>query len=74
MSKLYEEANFWQDETAKESKRRLNERHYELNDLINKLYESNASSKLPDKHFERLLAEYDSEQTELEKTLAGLQS
>ena len=33
----------------------------ELNDLIKKLYEGNATGKIPDRHFTRLLADYDSE-------------
>ena len=35
-------------------------------DWVKKLYEANATGKLPDKHFSRLLAEYDEEQAALE--------
>ena len=60
----------FQAETAvKENKKALStaeRRVKELDELIRKLYEGNASGKIPDKHFERLLAEYDSEQGALE--------
>lgn len=60
----------FQLETAKkESKKALStaeKRVKELDELIRKLYEGNATGKIPDKHFERLLAEYDSEQSGLE--------
>ena len=60
----------FQAETAvKENKKALStaeRRVKELDGLIRKLYEGNASGKIPDKHFERLLAEYDSEQGALE--------
>ena len=63
-------------ETQREQKRRLAEaieRNGELNTLIKKLYEGNATGKIPDKHFERLLAEYDREQTALETEIEDLQ-
>lgn len=64
-------------ETQREQKRRLSEateRNGELNSLIKKLYEGNATGKIPDKHFERLLAEYDREQTELETEIEELKA
>lgn len=63
-------------ETQREQKRRLaeaTERNEELNTLIKKLYEGNATGKIPDKHFERLLADYDREQTALETEIEDLQ-
>lgn len=63
-------------ETQREQKRRLaeaTERNGELNTLIKKLYEGNATGKIPDKRFERLLAEYDREQTALETEIEDLQ-
>ena len=63
-------------ETQREQKQRLaeaTERNGELNTLIKKLYEGNATGKIPDKHFERLLAEYDREQTALETEIEDLQ-
>ena len=64
-------------ETQREQKRRLaeaTERNEELNNLIKKLYEGNATGKIPDKHFERLLAEYDNEQTVLETEIEDLKA
>ena len=46
----------------------------ELNVLIKKLYEGNATGKIPDKHFERLLDEYDREQTVLETEIEELKA
>lgn len=62
-------------EKQKEQKRRLlgsEERNAELNILIKKLYEGNATGKIPDKHFERLLDDYDKEQTSLETEIEEL--
>lgn len=57
-----------------ESKKRVGE----LDVLIKKLYEGNATGKIPDRQFERLMPTYDEEQvrleqriTELEQKLAG---
>jgi hypothetical protein len=46
----------------------------ELNSLIKKLYESFATGKLPEKHFEKLLVDYDNEQTALERIISELQA
>ncbi len=46
----------------------------ELDVLIRGLYESNMSGKLPDRQYTRLMAQYDAEQTTLEKRIAELQS
>lgn len=65
-----------QEATAKEYKRRLNKarrRHDDLDELVKKLYESYATAKIPEKHFERLLSGYDSEQSALELELNKLQ-
>ena len=40
---------------------------------MKKLYEGNATGKIPDKHFTRLLNEYDEEQTGLETSIAEWQ-
>ena len=64
-------------ETQREQKRRLaeaTERNGEFNTLIKKLYEGNATGKIPDKHFERLLSEYDSEQTALKTEIEDLKA
>ena len=42
--------------------------------MIKKLYEGNASGKIPDKHFARMLAEYDTEQSVLEADIARMQA
>ena len=44
----------------------------ELDGLVKKLYEGNATGKIPDKHFTRLLAEYDEEQTGLEAAISPM--
>lgn len=58
--------------SAKEYRQKLERakrRCGELDELIKKLYEGNATGKIPDRHFTRLLAEYDREQTELEASM-----
>ena len=54
----------------REEKHIEQKRHKELDGLVKKLYEGNATGKIPDKHFTRLLAEYDEEQTGLETSIA----
>jgi hypothetical protein len=56
--------------TLAKSKRRVTE----LDSLIRKLYEDNASGKIPDKHFDRMFAEYDAEQTSLEAKIVEMQA
>ena len=61
---------------AKEQKKRLQKaekRIAELDVLIKKLYEGNATGRIPDKHFDRMLAEYDAEQSSLEQEVSELQ-
>lgn len=68
-------ASAGQEQTAREQKKRLRQvekRIAELDELIRKLYEGNATGKIPDKHFNRLLVEYDTEQNALEQKAAGL--
>ncbi len=70
-------ADFQQEVNAKDNKRTLAEaqkRVRELDELIKKLYEGNATGKIPDKHFERLFAEYDREQSRLEEQISELQT
>lgn len=52
---------------------RAQKRHRELDILIKKLYEGNATGKMPDNHFTRLLSEYDKEQREIESVIGRLQ-
>ena len=66
-----------QEKNLKEYKKQLEQAHKrydELDMLVKKLYESYATGKLPDRQFERLLAEYDKEQADLENVAQDLQS
>jgi hypothetical protein len=66
-----------QEETVKDCKRRLSQskkRYSELDGLVKKLYEQNATGKLSDRHYERLLIDYDNEQSALEATMTELQA
>lgn len=77
IKRVAETSKILKDKNVKEYKSRinnLNKRNEELNGLVKKLYEGNATGKIPDKHFERLLSEYDTEQTEIEETLSKLNS
>lgn len=77
ISKVREASDVQQEATIKEYKKRLNKskkRFTELDGLVKKLYESYATGKLPEKHFERLLGEYDGEQTSLETEIEELQA
>jgi hypothetical protein len=46
----------------------------ELDNFIKKLYEGNTSGKIPDRQFEKLMAQYDTEQQELEARVAEIES
>lgn len=76
IQRVREASSLRQEEAVKDCKQRLNrakKRHTELDGLVKKLYEGNATGKIPDKHFTRLLAEYDEEQTGLEASIAEWQ-
>jgi len=49
-------------------------RHAELDKLIQRIYEDNIAERITDKRFEVLSAEYEREQSELEQTIAQIQS
>jgi hypothetical protein len=69
-------SNLRQDAEVRESKKRLvkaNRRCEELDTLVKKLYETYALGKLPENHYDRMLAEYDAEQTALRQEIAVLQ-
>ena len=71
-----EETDAGAEREAKEKKKRLHKaekRIAELDVLIKKLYEGNATGRIPDKHFDRMLAEYDTEQSGLEQEVSELQ-
>ena len=76
VQRVREASSLRQEEAFKDCKQRISKakrRHTELDGLVKKLYEANATGKLPDKHFTRLLAEYDEEQTGLEADIAEWQ-
>ncbi|MFI3115524.1 MAG: recombinase family protein [Clostridia bacterium] len=69
-------SNSHQEQLLKSNKAELKTskaRLCELDELIKKLYEANAIGKLPDNHFEKLLADYDAEYTELSKNCSELE-
>ena len=77
VKKVREASDVPQEATMKEYRRRLGKakrRHEELDDLVKKLYESFATGKIPEKHFDRLLSGYDNEQTTLEAEMQELQT
>lgn len=77
VQKVREASDVQQEATIKEYRRRLGKarrRHEELDDLVKKLYESFATGKIPEKHFDRLLSGYDTEQTVLEEEMKELQT
>lgn len=71
-----EETDAGLEKEAKEQKKRLHKaekRIAELDVLIKKLYEGNATGRIPDKHFDRMLTDYDREQSGLEQTVSELE-
>jgi len=62
-------------QTEKKNKKELSKaqkRCNELDILIKKLYEANALGKLPDEHFNKIFADYDTEQKQLNESIAEL--
>jgi len=77
VERVRERANVQQETEIQESKKRLNRamrRIKELDTLITKLYETYALGKLPEAHFDRMIAEYSAEQTELQQMVSTLQT
>lgn len=65
-----------QKHTQSEDKKELvniKKRIVELDNYIKRLYEGNASGKIPDRQFEKLMAQYDSEQQELEERVKEIE-
>lgn len=65
-----------QKHTQSEDKKELvniKKRIAELDNYIKRLYEGNASGKIPDRQFEKLMAQYDSEQQELEERVKAIE-
>ena len=76
VQKVREASAVQQEDTIKEYKSRitkLKRRNSELNDLVKNICESYANGKLPEKHFERILAEYDKEQSDIEIEIPELE-
>lgn len=66
-----------QKQTQSEDKKELvniKKRIAELDNYIKRLYEGNASGKIPDRQFEKLMAQYDSEQQELEERVKEIEA
>lgn len=65
-----------QKHTQSEDKKELvniKKRIAELDNYIKRLYEGNDSGKIPDRQFEKLMAQYDSEQQELEERVKEIE-
>ncbi len=76
IERVREASDQHQENAVKEYRQKVSKaqrRCKELDGLVKKLYEGNATGKIPDKHFTRLLAEYDEEQTGLEGAIAQWQ-
>lgn len=66
-----------QKQTQSEDKKELvniKKRIAELDNYNKRLYEGNASGKIPDRQFEKLMAQYDSEQQELEERVKEIEA
>ena len=66
-----------QKQTQSEDKKELvniKKRIAELDNYIKRLYEGNASGKIPDRQFEKLMVQYDSEQQELEERVKEIEA
>jgi len=77
IAKVREKSAARQESVIQESKKLLSKnkrRRDELDTLIKKLYESFATGKIPEKHFDKLMADYDGEQTSLETSITDLQN
>ena len=77
IAKVRAASDLRQEAEIKESKKRLGKvkrRCDELDTLVKKLYETYALGKLPENHFDRMMAEYDAEQAALRQESAELQA
>jgi len=77
VAKVREKSVARQESVIQESKKNLTKqkrRRDELDTLIKKLYETFATGKIPEKLFDKMIAEYYEEQTSLEASIAGLQN
>jgi DNA invertase Pin-like site-specific DNA recombinase len=74
VKELSETTRIVSDKGSKKEIASAKRRIAELDGFIKKLYEGNATGKIPDRHFEKLLAEYDEEQQILESRVAELEA
>jgi len=77
IAKLREESAIRQEESAKAHKQRIAQgerRIKELDSLIKRIYEDHVANKLSEKRFAALSEEYEAEQSDLEQTIAKLQT
>ncbi|MDR2558771.1 MAG: DUF4368 domain-containing protein [Oscillospiraceae bacterium] len=77
IEKVSEVFNLRQESAITESKKLLSKhkrRCDEIENLIKTLYESFATGRIPEKHFENLLTNYDNEQTSLVQKIGELQA
>lgn len=77
IAKVREASQIQQAEKAKELKKQLaknKKRYSELDNIIKKLYERLANNKISEKRFDMLSEEYETEQAELEKVIADMQT
>jgi len=77
VERVRQASNLQAEAAVKESKKRLGKamrRCAELDTLVTKLYETYALGKIPENHYERMIAEYDSEQKALREEIAELQA
>lgn len=66
-----------QDKLVSTNKKKLTElrkRYNELDNVIRKIYEDNIAGKLTDKRFEKLSADYEKEQEEIEQNISRIES
>jgi hypothetical protein len=76
VEKVREASNSRLEADVKASKKRLAKAEYrrdELDTLVTKLYETYILGKLPENHYDRMLAEYDTEQAVLRQEIDNLQ-
>ena len=77
IEKVRAASNLRAETEVRESRKRLSKterRCRELDTLVKKLYETYALGKLPENHFDRMIAEYDTEQAALRQEIDALRS
>jgi hypothetical protein len=73
VERVRESSAIKQRETAKEARKKIakaEKRQNELVAIVKKLLEANATGRIPDSHFDKMFAEYASEQDALERQIA----